>query len=275
MSESHALFNRRAVRRHRDRSAPGLGEHDFLIREVADRLADRLDDVRRDFPLALDLGCRGGIMAEVLGARGGIETLVQVDLSPAMAVSVAVDEEFLPFASGSFDLIIGNLSLHWANDLPGALIQIRRALKPGGLFLATLFGGETLRELRWALTSAEADLDGGASPRISPFATVKDAGDLLQRAGFIEPVADQDAITVSYGEPIRLMADLRGMGEANALLKRRKAFTRRATVFEAARRYVERFGDPGGRVPATFEVLFLTGWSDRAIGVREAKTHYD
>ena len=264
-----AVFDRLAVRRHRERAAPGLSAYDFLIREVADRLADCLPDIKRTFPLALDLGCHGGQLASVLGGRGGIEWLVQGDLSPAMVGQasstpgprLALDEVALPFAVGRFDLILSVLSLHWVNDLPGTLIQLRRALKPDGLLLATLFGGETLRELRQALVAAESEVIGGARPRISPFADIRDAGALLQRAGFALPVADTDVLTVSYENPLKLMRDLRGMGEQMATHNRQKSFTRRSILFRAAEIYQDMFGDADGRVPATFEVITLTAWA--------------
>jgi SAM-dependent methyltransferase len=176
-------------------------------------------------------------------------------------LAVAGDEERLPFAENRFDLVLSCLSLHWVNDLPGALIQIRRALKPDGLFLAAMFGGETGRELRQALAEAEIAVEGGLSPRVSPFAEVRDLGGLLQRAGFALPVVDSDHLTVSYANPLRLMADLRGMGESNAAVERRKQVTRRATLIAAVERYAELFGDSEGRVPATFQVLYLTAWS--------------
>ncbi len=266
MSGTMYVFDRGTVRRHRDRAAAGIENHDFLLREVGERLADRLDDVKRRFPVALDLGCHGGELGRLLKGRGGIKTLVQCDLSPEMArragpLSLAADEEFLPFAGECFDLVMSCLSLHWINDLPGALVQIRRALKGDGLFLAAMFGGNTLEELRRALAEAEIDEEGGLSPRVSPFADVRDAGDLLQRAGFALPVVDSDTITVSYGDPLRLMTDLRGMGESNAVIERRKSWTRRATLRGAATRYREMFGDSAGRVPATFHVIYLTAWA--------------
>jgi NADH dehydrogenase [ubiquinone] 1 alpha subcomplex assembly factor 5 len=269
MSERIDVFDRRAVRRHRDRAAGTLPSHDFLLREVAGRLAERLDDVTRHFPLALDLGCHDGTLGRALAGRGGVETLVQADLSPAMAKTargagrpaVAADEEALPFAAASFDAVFSLLSLHWVNDLPGALIQVRRALRPDGLFLAALLGGETLKELRTALLEAEIEVEGGAGPRVSPFADVRDLGGLLQRAGFALPVADVDAIEVSYPDAFRLMADLRGMGEANALADRRKGFSRRATLMRAAGLYAERHAGADGRLPATFQVIYLTAWA--------------
>jgi len=263
------IFNRRTVRRHRDRAAADFGHHDFLIRDVGDRLADRLDDVRRSFPVALDLGCHNGILDRLLNGRGGIETLIQCDLSEKMVtksapLAIAADEEFLPFAPASFDLAISNLSLHWVNDLPGALMQLRRAIKPGGLMLAAMLGGDTLKELRHSLATAEISLEGGLSPRVSPFADVRDAGDLLSRAGFTGAVADSETITVSYEQPMRLLADLRGMGETNAVIENRKGFTRRRTMMEAMKTYQETFADEDGRIPATFQVIYLTAWIPEA-----------
>lgn len=260
------VFDRAAVRRHRDRAAAGFAGYSFLFEEIAERLADRLEDVVRDFPTALDLGCHTGEVGRALRGRKGIERLVQCDLSPAMAAAagglrVAGDEELLPFADGSFDLAVSNLSLHWVNDLPGALLQLRRALKPDGLFIGAMLGGDTLFELRRCLMEAELDLTGGVSARISPFAEVRDAGGLLQRAGFNLPVVDSDTLTVTYDSAFKLMADLRGMGETNAGLNRRRRPTPRALLIDAARRYAELFSEPDGRVTATFQVLYLAGWS--------------
>ncbi len=271
-SNAWAPFDRRAVRIHRDRAAGLPDEHGFLAEEIAGRLADRLDDVTRRFPRVLVLGGGTALLPRLAG-REGIETIVAADLSPAMAamaamaaarhggLAVAADEEALPFAAGAFDLVIALLSLHWVNDLPGALIQINRCLRPDGLFLAAMLGGETLKELRHVLLAAEAEMEGGASPRVSPFAGVRDAGALLQRAGFALPVVDIDTITVTYGDALALMRDLRGMGEANALHERRKAMTRRDTVARAAALYRDLHGDDEGRMPATFQVLTLTGWA--------------
>jgi len=263
------IFDRAQVKRQRDRAAKLLHSHNFLLQESADRLVDRLEDVTRRFPLALDVGCHGGELAERLSGRFGIETLISCDLSPAMArlaasggaTAAVADEEALPFAEGKFDLVVSNLSLHWVNDLPGALLQIRRLLKPDGLFLASLLGGETLRELRQVMMEAELAEEGGVSPRVSPFVDVRDAGGLLQRAGFTLPVADIDPVGVTYGDPMTLLADLRGMGEGNAVKARRKGFTRRATLGRALALYHERFAGPDGRMPATFQILTLTGWT--------------
>jgi len=189
-------------------------------------------------------------------AQGPGEGLLQ-------GLGVVADEEWLPFASARLDLVLSSLSLHWVNDLPGTLIQIRRALKPDGLFLAAMLGGETLRELRHALLEADLAKEGGASPRVSPFVDVRDAGDLLQRAGFVLPVADSDTLTVTYDDPLRLMRDLRGMGETNATHERRDRFSRRATFSRAADIYRQTFAAADGRVPATFQVIYLTGWTPR------------
>ncbi|MCW8915089.1 MAG: methyltransferase domain-containing protein [Magnetovibrio sp.] len=276
--EHMALFERKAVRMHRDRAANTLNNHDFLFTEVADRLTERLDDVKRDFPLALDIGCHGGEVASSLKqgshTRGNIETLLQCDPSPQLSskaqtqsqgISFAADEEFLPVKAESLDLVLSNLSLHWANDLPGALVQIRKALRPDGLFLATMLGEGTLQELRTALMAAEMEVEMGISPRISPYATVQDLGGLLQRAGFTLPVVDTETITVSYPDMFKLMHDLRGMGEAGAVSGRRKNFSRRDTFMRAAEIYFEKFegqDDCGeGRIPATFDIIYLTAWS--------------
>jgi NADH dehydrogenase [ubiquinone] 1 alpha subcomplex assembly factor 5 len=265
MSDAMDVFDRGAIRLHRDRAAGRLGAHDFLLREVGERLADRLDDIRRTFPLTLDLGCHSGQMARLIGGRGGIETLIGCDLSRAMAAlapapAVVADEELLPFGNGTLDAVLSLLSLHWVNDLPGALRQIRMALRPDGLFLAAMLGGDTLKELRRALMEAESATEGGVSPRVSPFADVRDAGGLLQRAGFALPVVDTETIEVRYPDPFKLMADLRGMGESNAVRHRRKAASRRATLLNAAARYAETFGDASG-IPATFQILYLTAWA--------------
>ena len=259
------VFDRLAVRRHRDRAAAGFAAHDFLKREVAERLADRLADMTRGFPLALELGAHDGTLARALSGRGGIATLVQCDLSPVMlargqGLRVAADEERLPFAAGAFDAVLSVLSLHWVNDLPGTLIQAWHALRPDGLFLAALFGLGTLIELRQAFAEAELSGEGGVSPRVSPFVELRDAAGLLQRAGFALPVADAETIDVTYADPLRLMAELRGMGEANAVVERRKRFTRRATLLAAAAAYRDRFARTDGRVPASFEVIWLTAW---------------
>ncbi|HEV7368668.1 methyltransferase domain-containing protein [Arenibaculum sp.] len=264
------VFDRAAVRRHRDRAAPRFESFRFLFEETAERLVERLDDVRRDFPSALDLGMHQGEVARLLAdGRKGIRTVVGCDLSEAMAaragppglLRAVADEEFLPFPEASFDLVVSNLSLHWVNDLPGALLQLRRALKPDGFFIGSMLGGETLFELRRCMMDAEMELSGGVSARISPFAEIRDAGALLQRAGFALPVVDGDTITVTYENAFRLMADLRGMGETNAGLGRPRTPTRRALFLRAAERYAELYAEPDGRVAATFQILWMAGWA--------------
>ena len=257
------IFDRRLLRDRRGRAAGDLHAHDFLLTEIAERLADRLSDIARRFPLTLDLGARDGILARTLQGRGGIETLIQSDASPANARrgDLVADEELLPFKEQCFDAVLSNLALHWVNDLPGALAQIRSSLKPDGLFLASLFGTGTLAELRTALMEAELAETGGASPRISPFADLRDAAGLLQRAGFALPVADADTVTVTYGDLFALLRDLRGMGETNILIDRLKRPTRRTVFARAAAIYQDRFADAQGRLPATFQILFLTGWA--------------
>jgi len=205
----------------------------------------------------------------MLAGRDGLDRLVSVDLAHGFArqasgLRVVGDEETLPFADGSFDLVLSALSLHWVNDLPGALIQINRALKPDGLFLAAMLGGGSLEELRQALLTAELQVEGGGSPRVSPFADVPDAGRLLQRAGFALPVVDVDRIDVSYPDAIALMRELRGMGEANAVAARRRQPLKRAMLAATLRHYAERHAGIDGRLPATFQVLYLTAWAPHA-----------
>ena len=205
------IFDRALVRARRKRAAAGFGAFGFLYDEVCERLVERLELIQRPFPRTLILGARTGGMAARLAGRFGIETLVQAESSGAMLARadgprVVADEEWLPFADSAFDLVISPLSLHTTNDLPGALAQIRQSLKPDGLFLAALFGLGTLAPLRDAFLAAEAELSVGASPHVAPFTEVRDAGGLLQRAGFALPVADAEPITVTYENPMRLLA---------------------------------------------------------------------
>src|SRR6266851_3984075 len=263
------LFDRRAWRAHRERAArQGLvaGAVDFLHVEIADRLIDRLDVVNREFPVALDLGARDGGLARALAERPGSVQVVAAEpavrfLHRAPGPRVAADPELLPFSDASFDLIASNLVLQWTADLPGALIQLRRALKPDGLLLAAMLGGATLVELRTVLFEAQLAEEDGVSPLVSPAVELADAAALLLRAGFALPVADSETVTVSYPDMLALLRDLRGMGETNALAARRRGFLRRATLARAALIYAERFGDTQGRIPASFEILFLCGWA--------------
>jgi NADH dehydrogenase [ubiquinone] 1 alpha subcomplex assembly factor 5 len=261
-TDGRLLFDRRAWRLHRERAAR-TGAVEFLHTEVAGRLIDRLDVVAGEFAVALDLGSRGGALTRALAERPGAVRVIVAEpaarfLGGAPGLRVAADPELLPFADASFDLVASALALHWAADLPGALIQLRRALKPDGVLLAAMLGGATLVELRTALFEAELAEEGGVSPRVSPSIELADAVALLQRAGFAQPVADSETISVSYPNLHALMRDLRGMGETNALAARRR-FLPRATLARAAAIYAERFADGEGRIPATFEVIFLFG----------------
>ncbi len=271
MTESNPPFDRRLLRQRRNRAATRQGTHGFLFVEAATRLADRLADVRRDFPLALDLGAHDGPVRQALADRAPdqIGQLIETDLAEAMVrrtngPAAVADEEALPFAANSVDLILSCCSLHWVNDLPGTLTQIQAALKPDGLFLAVLFGGETLTELRQAWLAAEAAVAGGVSPRVAPFIDLQTAAGLLQRAGFAMPVADIDRTDVTYGEALSLMRDLRDMGESNILHERRRYPTGRRTLLAAASHYQDMFAGDDGRLPATFELIFLTGWKPAA-----------
>lgn len=256
------IFDRVRHRANRSRAAAGFADYDFLFRDIADRMVERLGDVNRQFKNALIVGGRAPLADGVIGPHGPIDEAITMDLAKAFATGgIVADEEHLPFSDQSFDLIFSPLSLHWTNDLPGALIQMRRALESDGLLLAAMFGGGTLFELRQSLMAAEEELEGGVSPRVSPFAEIRDAGGLLQRAGLALPVADMDTITVTYQHPLKLLADLRGMAEQNSILERRRSFMRRSTLMRAMEIYIDRFSLPDGRVTATFEVIYLTGWA--------------
>jgi NADH dehydrogenase [ubiquinone] 1 alpha subcomplex assembly factor 5 len=262
-ADPSALFDRRAWRLHRDRAAR-TGCVDFLHREAADRLVERLDDVGGRFRRVLDLGTHNGALSRALERRPEIETVVAADPSVAFlerghGIRVATDPELIPFGEASFDLTVSTLTLHWVGDLPGTLVQLRRVLKPGGLLLAAMLGGRSLAELRTALFEAELAEEGGVSPRVSPAADLGDIAALLLRTGYAQPVADTETFTVTYPDAVAVMHDLRGMGETNALSARRRTPLRRRTLARAAALYAERFGLPEGRVSATFEILFLTG----------------
>ncbi len=264
------IFDRRLHRLRLDRAAKGYAG--FLHARAAEDAVDRLSTILRDFPLAVDLAARDGAFARALPgspAAARVGTVVEADLSPAMLAGregprLAADEERLPFAEGRLDLAVSLLSLHWTNDLVGALVQIRRALKPDGLFLGAFLGGATLTELRQSLLEAEAEVSGGAGPRVSPFADGLDAAGLLQRAGFALPVSDVDRVTVTYDHPLKLLADLRAMGETNVLHARSARPLTRDGLARTFAIYVERFGDAQGRVPATFEIIGVTGWAPHA-----------
>ena len=262
------VFDRALVKRHRNAAARNFSAHSALSDEVGEHLLDRLMDVTRPFPNILDLGARNGFLAGRLAERPDA-FVVSADLSEAMVrqssvPSVVADEEFLPFAARSFHLVISNLSLHWVNDLPGALAQINHTLRPEGLFIGALLGGNTLLELRTCLMEAEIAITGGMSPRLSPTVELLTMSGLLQRAGFDLPVADQETIIMTYPDAFALMRDLRGMGEGNANMQRLKQPTRRAVFDLAAHIYAERFAEPDGRIRASFDVIFIHGWKPKA-----------
>ncbi|WP_337186470.1 methyltransferase domain-containing protein [Phenylobacterium sp.] len=265
------LFDRALHRLRLDRAAAGFADADFLHRRAAEDVAGRLAPIMRSFSVAVDLSARAGAFAEALAveAPGKVGTLIEADLSPRMLAGrpgprVVADEERLPFAPASLDLIVSVLGLHWTNDVVGALIQARRALRPDGLFIGAFLGGVTLTELRQSLVAAESEILGGAGSRVSPFADVRDAAGLLQRAGFVQPVADVDTVTVTYDHPLKLLLDLRRMGETSVLADRHPRNLTRALLERTFQLYAERFAGADGRVPATFEIVTLTGWAPAA-----------
>lgn len=254
-------FEPRLVRRRKQRAAAGFRDSAFLHRRVAADLADRLEEVPRPFPLVLALG-GGGLFSEAVRERPALAARVGRIIEADWASGdVLIDAERLPFAEATFDLIVSPLLLHSVNDLPGALIQLRRALKPDGLLLAALFGGDTLTELRLSLLEAESDIAGGATMRVAPFAGVQDIAGLLQRAGFALPVADRDVIVARYGQLTRLLTDLRAMGETSALRERAPYSLSRRILARAFEIYTAKFSDADGRARATFEIITAAGWS--------------
>lgn len=263
MAESPLIFDR-ALLRQRRRRAAALGPATFLLDRVADDLADRLAAVLRRFALAADLGTPGDAVRAAISRLGSVGKIVAADTLPDVsraAPLVVADEEALPFAAETLDLVVSALALQFVNDLPGTLVQIRRALKPDGLFLGALLGGDTLTELRQSFAAAESEIEGGVSPHVAPFADLRDLGALLQRAGFALPVTDVDRLCVRYETVFALMHDLRRMGATNNLLARRRTPLKRATLFRMAEIYGERFADADGRLRATFEIVWLSGWA--------------
>ena len=248
-----ALFDR-ALLHARQRRAQAQGAVSFLLDRVAEDMSDRLAAVMREFHAAVDLWTPGEGLAAL---RAGLPSSQHVALDVAGA-------EKLPFAPESLDLVVSALALQFVNDLPGVLAQVRRALKPDGLLLAAMIGGDSLTELRQAFAAAEAECEGGVSPRVAPFADLRDIGALLQRAGFALPVTDVDRVVVRYGNAFALMQDLRRMGSANVLIERRRTPTRRATLLRMAEIYAERFADADGRIRATLDIIWLSGWAPHA-----------
>ncbi|XP_031374640.1 putative methyltransferase At1g22800, mitochondrial isoform X2 [Punica granatum] len=274
------IFDRDLKRKHRDRAAWLMRPQDSLTDTVAENLLDRLEDCKKTFPTALCLGGSLAAVRRLLRGRGAIEKLIMMDTSydmiklckesePKMGNEnietsfVVADEEFLPIQESSLDLVISCLGLHWTNDLPGAMIQCKLGLKPDGLFLAAILGGETLKELRIACTIAQMEREGGISPRVSPLAQVRDAGNLLTRAGFSLPGVDVDEYTVRYKSAFELIEHLRAMGETNALLQR-SAILKRETALATAAIYESMFAAEDGTIPATFQVIYMTGWKEHA-----------
>ncbi|HEX3161779.1 MAG TPA: methyltransferase domain-containing protein [Pseudolabrys sp.] len=264
MSSGPKIFDRRllGVRRRR---ACALGAATFLLDHAAAELAERLSAVLRQFGIAVDLGASSDVVQRALAASGKIGTIVAAAADAAAlensVLRVVSDEEALPFADASLDLVISVLTLQFVNDLPGTLIQIRRALKPDGLFMAAIVGGDSLNELRTAFADAESEVEGGLSPRVAPFADVRELGALLQRAGFALPVVDSERLTVRYDSALALMHDLRRMGATNVLQERRRRPLKRATLRRMEAIYADRFADADGRLRASFEIIWLSGWA--------------
>ncbi|MBI5111590.1 MAG: methyltransferase domain-containing protein [Rhodovulum sp.] len=258
------LFDRPLILRRRHRAAR-IGTPTFLTERVADDMADRLAATLRTFACAVDLGTPDDAVRRALAGHPRLGRLIAVDTLAGTATTdgptVVADAEMLPFADGALDLVVSGLALQTVDDLPGTFTQIRRALKPDGLFLAALVGGASLTELRQSFALAETECEGGLSPRVAPFADVRDIGALLQRAGFALPVTDVDRFTVRYDSPIGLMHELRRLGATNPLAERRRTPLRRATLMRAIEIYGERFSDPDGRVRATVEIIWLSGWA--------------
>jgi SAM-dependent methyltransferase len=263
------VFDTAALHRQRERRAAGLMVDPFLLDEIHHRLVDRLDDIKRRFARVLDVGARHGTLARTLRARDPEVAVVSADPAPSLArhapgPRVVSALELLPFADHTFDAVVSAGSLHHVNDLPGALVQMRRTLAPDGLLLVAFPGGDTLVELRRALTIAEAELVGGASPRVAPFVDVRDLGALLQRAGFALPVVDVDRLTLTYEHPLALLAELRRAGEANVLAERSRRPLRRDVLMAMTERYLADDVDARGRIRVTVDVLFATAWAPHA-----------
>ncbi|WP_417769361.1 class I SAM-dependent methyltransferase [Stappia sp.] len=258
-----ALFARRRTRAlARAGAEPGI---DFLLAHAAADLGERLAAVSRHLEIAVDLGGHRGHLTDAMTASGRVSRVIRADIflaDPATpGCDLVIDDALPPFADASLDLVCSALSLHLVNDLPGALVQIRRTLKPDGLFLAALLGGDTLFELKDALMRAEMEISGGAAPRVVPFADTRALGALLQRAGFALPVADVDRLTVRYSGMAGLVDDLRAMGAASVLAERSRCPLSRAVIARASQIYAERHADPDGRIRATFDIVSLSGWA--------------
>jgi len=264
MAKNPVIFDRRLLRQRQHR-ARMLGAEPFLLDRVAEDFAERLSTVLRHFERVVDLGTSGDALRWTLAASGKTGMIIAAASAATLGGDsfprVAVDEEALPFADRSLDLVTSALALQFVNDLPGTLIQICRALRPDGLLLAALVGGDSLTELRDAFAAAESEVEGGISPRVAPFADMRDLGGLLQRAGFALPVVDSDRLTVRYRSVFDLMHDLRRMGATNVLTERRRMPLRRATLAKMSEIYADRFAEPDGRLRASFEIVWLSAWA--------------
>ena len=265
MAAVSELFDAKLMTARRDRAAASASHHDFLLERVAQDFAERLAIIKRRFPAAINLGAYHGVVSRALRPSPQIGIMIDVEPSPALLAlcdgpRVQGAADAVPFADASLDLVVSALALQLVDDLPGALAQIRRALKPDGLLLCALLGGETLKELREAWIVAEEEVMGGVSPRVVPFADVRQLGGLLQRAGFALPVVDSDVVQVSYASPLALMQELKAMGASNMLRARGRVPVTRRLLMRAAEVYAERFGLANGRVTATFEIVTMTGW---------------
>jgi len=249
-STAPILFDRALLRARQER-AQKQGPVTFLLDRVAEDIGDRLLAVTRKFADVADIWSPGELLRQPIADR----------FASIARLSLESESEKLPLQPESLDLVVSALALQFVNDLPGVLAQIRRALKPDGLLLAAMIGGDTLTELRQSFAAAEAELEGGVSPRVAPSADLRDIGALLQRAGFALPVTDVDRVVVRYDSAFALMHDLRSMGSTNILVERRRMPTRRATMLRMAQVYAERFADPDGRIRATFDVIWLSGWA--------------
>jgi len=265
MSDEHLLFDRALLRKRRDRFAREITSREFLIAHVAREIKERVEIMLRDFPRALDLGAYHGLLGQAVATLPSVGEMIYAESALEYArlcprPALVCDEDLLPFKDASFNLIVSGLALHRVNDLPGALIQIRRALAPDGLFMAAALGAHALIELREALLEAEGELEGGASPHVSPFGDVREYGALLQRAGFALPVADAEVLKVVYPSPRELMHEVRALGGGNVLMARSRAPLHRHTLERAEEIYRTRYGTPDGKVTATFEFVFMSGW---------------
>ncbi|XP_061087671.1 arginine-hydroxylase NDUFAF5, mitochondrial isoform X1 [Conger conger] len=275
------VFDRNMKRKQKNWASmlPDTQKYDYLRDEVGRRVADRVYDIARTFPLALDVGCGRNHIAEHL-SKDIVEKLFLTDISENALKQkkeseipsrcVLADEEFLPFRANTFDLVVSSMSLHWINDLPGAFRQIQQALKPDGVFIGAMVGGETLYELRCSLQLAELEREGGFAPHVSPYTAVTDLGNLMGRAGFTMLTVDVDEIQVHYPGILEVMKDLQGMGESNCAWNR-KSMLHRDTLLAAAAIYQEMYGQEDGSVPATFEILYMIGWKPHESQAKPAR----